>query len=53
MPKEIVDDLAATGVKQTEHTDINDVIGETDVLYVTRLQRERFNSPDEAAAVEK
>lgn len=31
----------------TEHTDLAEVIDEVDVLYVTRIQRERFADPEE------
>jgi aspartate carbamoyltransferase catalytic subunit len=55
MPSYVTDDLAALGVAQTHHGSLTesvgegdrDVIGETDVLYVTRVQKERFTSPDE------
>jgi carbamoyl-phosphate synthase/aspartate carbamoyltransferase/dihydroorotase len=42
MPQAIIDDLTALGVKQTFHTNVDDVIATTDVLYVTRLQKERL-----------
>lgn len=31
------------------HTDLGEVLGEADVLYVTRVQQERFESADEYA----
>lgn len=34
------------GVVQTEHEDLNSVLEETDVLYVTRIQKERFASDE-------
>ena len=43
MPRDIMDEVAAAGVGQTEYESIDDVIGSTDVLYVTRVQKERFN----------
>ena len=52
MPPAIVRDLRAAmphGV--TEHSAIDEIIGEVDVLYVTRVQRERFADPAEYAAV--
>ena len=45
MPSEIVDEIGAGGIKQTETTDLESVLGETDVLYVTRIQKERFEDP--------
>lgn len=39
MPPELI---AQIGVPQTELTDLHDVLAETDVLYVTRIQKERF-----------
>jgi len=47
MPDEIIQELSAKGVKQTEHTNLDDIVGESDVLYVTRVQRERFKDPAE------
>jgi len=35
------------GVPQKEYTDLDDVIERTDVLYVTRIQKERFTSEEE------
>lgn len=39
MPSELISQI---GVPQTECTDLHDVLAETDVLYVTRIQKERF-----------
>ncbi len=46
MPAELIDELKAKGVEQTEHTTLENCLPETDVLYVTRVQKERFS--DEA-----
>lgn len=46
MPSEIIGELDAKGVKQAEHQTLDSVLPETDVLYVTRVQRERFESED-------
>ncbi|TMW66335.1 hypothetical protein Poli38472_004100 [Pythium oligandrum] len=51
MPRYIYDELAARGVKQHETTDLESVINESDVLYVTRVQKERFESEAEYDAV--
>jgi len=45
MPKHIVEELRERGVRVHETTDLEGAIPELDVLYVTRIQRERF--PDE------
>ncbi len=45
LPQGVRYDLRQTGAAVHEHTELGDVLGELDVLYVTRIQRERF--PDE------
>ncbi|MCB9732396.1 MAG: aspartate carbamoyltransferase [Deltaproteobacteria bacterium] len=45
MPRDIVDELASLGVEQVPHDRLDDVLPETDVLYVTRVQKERFEDP--------
>ena len=42
MPKEVMDDV---GVPQSEHSTLEKILPETDVLYVTRVQKERFEDP--------
>jgi aspartate carbamoyltransferase catalytic subunit len=42
LPSSLVETLTAKGMEIIEHDDITDVIGQVDVLYVTRIQRERF-----------
>ena len=44
MPAEIIAELEAKGMSQAEHRTLEGVLPETDVLYVTRVQRERFES---------
>ncbi|DAZ93813.1 TPA: hypothetical protein N0F65_008572 [Lagenidium giganteum] len=51
MPRYIFDDLAARGVVQHETASLEEVIAESDVLYVTRVQKERFESLEEYNAV--
>jgi len=46
MPESIVQEIKAK-IPVTEHISIDDVIAETDVLYVTRVQKERFADLDE------
>lgn len=47
MPVETVNHVKSMGGSITCTTDINEVISEADVLYVTRIQRERFPDPAE------
>ncbi len=42
MPKEVMDEVAAKKVPQVEFSSLEKVLPETDVLYVTRVQKERF-----------
>jgi aspartate carbamoyltransferase catalytic subunit len=42
MPQSIVEELGKFGVEQKEYTNLEPVLAETDVLYVTRVQKERF-----------
>jgi aspartate carbamoyltransferase len=42
MPSELMEELAAKGLSQKEHSTLDPVLAETDVLYVTRVQKERF-----------
>jgi aspartate carbamoyltransferase catalytic subunit len=46
MPPEIIAELEAKGLRQSEHRTVDKVLPETDVLYVTRVQRERFESEE-------
>jgi aspartate carbamoyltransferase len=46
MPREVMDEVAAKGILQTEHSTLDAVLPETDVLYVTRVQKERFEDVD-------
>jgi aspartate carbamoyltransferase catalytic subunit len=45
MPAEIIAELDGAGISQSEHTRLEDVLAESDVLYVTRIQKERFADP--------
>jgi aspartate carbamoyltransferase catalytic subunit len=46
LPKEIREELEKAGAKVTEEPDVTKAVREADVLYVTRIQKERFG--DEA-----
>lgn len=51
MPKEVIDECEEMGIRPSTTTDLKEVIDEADVLYVTRIQRERFPDPEEYARV--
>ncbi len=42
MPAEVVEEIKTRGIEQNEYTSLDEVIGASDVLYVTRVQKERF-----------
>jgi aspartate carbamoyltransferase len=42
MPKDVLDVVNSTGHSYQETEDVHDCIGDVDVLYVTRVQKERF-----------
>jgi aspartate carbamoyltransferase len=43
MPEYLVEEVEAAGIPQTQTADLDAVLGDTDVLYVTRIQKERFD----------
>lgn len=51
MPSEIIAELDAKGLSQTEHRGLDSLLDDTDVLYVTRVQKERFENLDEYESV--
>jgi aspartate carbamoyltransferase len=51
LPSEIYAEIAETGTPQAEYSDLSAVLAETDVLYVTRVQKERFSDPEQYEAV--
>ena len=51
MPSSVVNAARRAGVPVHQCESIEDVLAETDVLYVTRVQKERFSSEAEWAAV--
>ncbi|KAJ7341427.1 hypothetical protein JRQ81_005509 [Phrynocephalus forsythii] len=50
MPPEIVHFVASKGIKQEEFESIEEALPDTDVLYMTRIQKERFASIQEYEA---
>jgi aspartate carbamoyltransferase len=47
MPQEVMEEVAEKGIEQKEYLNLEDVLPETDVLYVTRVQKERFEDAAE------
>jgi aspartate carbamoyltransferase catalytic subunit len=47
MPDEVIGDLEEQGLKVTQSQDLGDVMETSDVLYMTRIQKERFPDPTE------
>jgi len=50
MPEEIIDELPRT-LEQAQYTSLEPILEETDVLYVTRVQKERFADEAEYESV--
>jgi aspartate carbamoyltransferase catalytic subunit len=44
MPAELAAELESKGVSQSQYSQLEDALSGTDVLYVTRVQKERFES---------
>jgi len=51
LPRGVRYDLHEAGANVREHTDLSEVVPNLDVLYVTRIQRERFPDENEYQAV--
>ena len=47
MPPEIMAEVEGAGIPQAEYHELNQVLKQSDVLYVTRVQKERFEDPAE------
>jgi len=47
MPPEIIEEVKGKSIQISEHSELEPVLAETDVLYVTRVQKERFENLDE------
>jgi aspartate carbamoyltransferase len=45
MPQAVMKEVAEKGIPQTEYSSLESVLPSTDVLYVTRIQKERFEDP--------
>jgi aspartate carbamoyltransferase len=53
MPPEIIAEINEKGIPQAEYYTLEDVLRETDVLYVTRVQKERFEDPSAYESVKE
>jgi aspartate carbamoyltransferase len=51
MPEYIVEELRSLGVEQVHDKSIDEVIADADIVYVTRIQKERFSSVEEYESV--
>ena len=51
MPAEIIAELSARDIPQAEHPNLEPALADTDVLYVTRVQKERFEDPAQYESV--
>lgn len=47
MPEEVKNYLKQKGVQYKELSSLEEILPETDVLYMTRIQRERFDNEEE------
>ena len=47
MPQAVMDEVAEKNVPQAEYSSLEEILPDTDVLYVTRVQKERFEDPAE------
>jgi aspartate carbamoyltransferase len=53
IPPEIIAELNEKGLPQREHHSLEEILPETDVLYVTRVQKERFTDQAEYESVKE
>lgn len=51
MPSHITDFVRSKGINQEKFQSLEDVLPNADVLYMTRIQKERFSSIEEYAKV--
>ena len=51
MPKETISEVRNKGIEPEVSFDLEEIIPKVDVLYVTRIQKERFPDPEEYARV--
>lgn len=51
LPPKLIRELELAGVPYSVHTSIEEIINEVDILYMTRIQKERFANPDDYAQI--
>jgi aspartate carbamoyltransferase catalytic subunit len=52
MPVELVEALEAQGLQQSQHTELTtEIVASSDVIYMTNIPSERFDTPEQYAAV--
>lgn len=51
MPEHIIEEVNERSIPQREYFTLDEVLGESDVLYVTRVQKERFTDLDQYESV--
>ena len=51
MPAEVIEELDEKGIPQAEFEALDPVLAESDVIYVTRVQKERFGDPEDYESV--
>ena len=47
MPDYIIEELKGKDIEYSEHKEIKEIMDKVDILYMTRIQRERFSDPSE------
>ena len=47
MPKYILDEINQLGIKYTQTKNLDEIVNKLDILYVTRIQKERFTDPED------
>ena len=52
MPSEVTEYVKERGIQQREFTSLEEALPHSDVLYMTRIQQERFSSPKEYNAAQ-
>ena len=51
MPDHIIEEMDSHGIPQAEYFNLDDILSESDVLYVTRVQKERFENLEDYESV--
>lgn len=51
MPEYIIEEIKPSNVPQAEYDSLEPILAQSDVLYVTRVQKERFSDPEQYESV--